>query len=198
MKNMKNMIKENELAMILNNATYDDYMTRLKLLATSLFSWENLDEIVGFGASRFLEKVLYENGRACFIKDETKGFMVLRVNPTDKFNVYELPTEVEAFSIGYNEKFDFDEIVYIMNNDLEIPTYNTLQLMAYRLFDTERTIDINRNACKTPILLEGDHQVIMTLKNVYMQYTGNTPVIFGNKKFDLNKKINAIIKAIIV
>lgn len=185
-------ITETELAMIINNATYDDYMSRLKLLAISLFTWENLDEIAGFGASKFLEQVLYENGRACFIKDETKGFMTLRVNPTDKFNVYELPTKVEAFSIGYNKKYDFDDIVYIMNNELEIPTFNTLSLIAYRLYDTERTIDVNLTAQKTPILIEGDTKTILTLKNVYMQYSGNTPFIFGNKKFDLSNKLNVL------
>ena len=188
---MKKMT-ETDLAMIINNATYDDYMSRLKLLAISLFTWENLDEIAGFGASKFLEQVLYETGRACFVKDEKMGFMALRVNPTDKFNVYELPTQVEAFSIGYNQKYDFDEIVYIMNNELEIPTFNTLSLIAYRLYNTERTIDINLNAQKTPVLIEGDTKTILTLKNVYMQYSGNTPFIFGNKKFDLSNKLNVL------
>ena len=188
---MKKMT-ETDLAMIINNATYDDYMSRLKLLAISLFTWENLDEIAGFGASKFLEQVLYETGRACFVKDEKMGFMALRVNPTDKFNVYELPTQVEAFSIGYNQKYDFDEIVYIMNNELEIPTFNTLSLIAYRLYNTERTIDINLNAQKTPVLIEGDTKTILTLKNVYMQYSGNTPFIFGNKKFSLDNKLSVL------
>ena len=118
------------------------------MLAISLFVFFYLDDIAGFGASKFLERVLYENGRACFIKDETKGFMVLKANPCDKFNIYYLPEKVECFSLGYNEKYDFDDIVYIMNNLLEKPTFATLQLMAYRLFDTERTIDVNLTAQK--------------------------------------------------
>ena len=64
-----NKIKETDLAMLVNDATYIDYLDRFKMLATSLFTWENLDEIAGTGASRFLEKVLYEEGRACFVKD---------------------------------------------------------------------------------------------------------------------------------
>lgn len=186
------MKKEVDLAMIINDATYLDYLDRLKMLAISLFEWENLDEIVGFGASKFLERVLYKNGRACFIKDETKGFMVLKANPCDKFNIYYLPEKVECFSLGYNKKYDFDDIVYIMNNLLEKPTFATLQLMAYRLFDTERTIDVNLTAQKTPVLIEGDHKTILTLKNVYMQYSGNTPFIFGNKQFDISNKLNVL------
>ena len=189
------MKKEVDLAMIINNQTYIDYLNRLKLLATSLFTWENLDDICGFGASRFLEKTLYELGRACFVNDTTKqkiGMKVFKVNPSDKLNIYELPTKVTAWSIGYSEEFDFDDIVYIMNNELELPTINTLQLMSYRLFDTERTIDVNLTAQKTPVLIEGDTKTILTLKNVYMQYSGNTPFIFGNKQFDISNKLNVL------
>lgn len=189
------MKKEVDLAMIINNQTYIDYLDRLKLLATSLFTWENLDDICGFGASRFLEQSLYELGRACFVNDTDKqkiGMKVFKVNPSDKLNIYELPTKVTAWSIGYSEEFDFDDIVYIMNNELELPTINTLQLMAYRLFDTERTIDVNLTAQKTPVLIEGDTKTILTLKNVYMQYSGNTPFIFGNKQFDISNKLNVL------
>lgn len=118
--------------------------------------------------------------------------MVLKANPCDKFNIYYLPEKVECFSLGYNKKYDFDDIVYIMNNLLEKPTFETLQLMAYRLFDTERTIDVNLTAQKTPVLIEGDHKTILTLKNVYMQYSGNTPFIFGNKQFDISNKLNVL------
>lgn len=177
-------------AMKMNNLTYIDYLNRLRLVATSLFTWEGLDEIGG--NSRFLEQTLYEYGRACFIKDETKGFMTLRVNPCDKYNVYMLPIQVEAWSVGYNKKYKFDDIVYIMNNELQLPTRNTLELIAYRLYETERTIDINLIAQKTPVLIEGDTKTILTLKNVYQQYTGNTPFIFGNKQFDISNKLNVL------
>lgn len=188
---MKKM-NETELAMIINNKTYIDYLDRLKLLAVSLFKWKGLDDIAGFGASRFLELSLYENGRACFVKDESKGYLALKVNPTDKLNVYNLPVKVLAWSIGYNKTYDFDDIVYIMNNELELPTSQTLSLFAYRLYETERTIDVNLIAQKTPVLIEGDTKTILTLKNVYMQYSGNTPFIFGNKQFDISNKLNVL------
>lgn len=188
---MKKM-NETDLAMIINNKTYIDYLDRLKLLAVSLFKWKGLDDVAGFGASRFLELALYENGRACFVKDESKGYLALKVNPTDKLNVYNLPVKVLAWSIGYNKTYDFDDVVYIMNNELELPTSNTLSLFAYRLYETERTIDVNLIAQKTPVLIEGDTKTILTLKNVYMQYSGNTPFIFGNKQFDISNKLNVL------
>lgn len=185
-------MKENEMSMLTNNATYIDYLNRLRLLATSLFTWENLDEVAGFGASRFLEQSLFDNGRACFVKDDELGFMALKVNPSDKLNVYNLPTRVMAWSIGYEKNYDFDDVVYIMNNELQLPTSQTINLIAYRLYETERTIDTNLIAQKTPVLIEGDTKTILTLKNVYMQYSGNTPFIFGNKQFDISNKLNVL------
>ena len=118
--------------------------------------------------------------------------MALKVNPSDKLNVYNLPTRVMAWSIGYEKNYDFDDVVYIMNNELQLPTSQTINLIAYRLYETERTIDTNLIAQKTPVLIEGDTKTILTLKNVYMQYSGNTPFIFGNKQFDISNKLNVL------
>ena len=187
-------MKQNEtnLTFLNNNTTFIDYLNRLRLIATSLFTWENLDNYAGTGASRFLEQSLYDNGRACFVQDSELGFLALKVNPSDKLNVYELPIKVNAWSIGYNKEYKFDDIVYIMNNELQLPTANTINLFAYRLYETERTIDTNLLAQKTPILIEGDTKTILTLKNVYMQYSGNIPFIFGNKQFDISNKLNVL------
>ena len=184
--------KEIDVAMGANNATYIDYLDRLRLLSTSIFSWKNLDKVAGFGAERFLEQALYDNGRACFVKDPELGFMVLKANPSDKLNIYQLPIKVQAWSIGYSKQFKFDDVAYIMNNVLQKPTLSTIMLIAYRLYETERTIDVNLMAQKTPVLIQGDTKTILTLKQVYEQYSGNTPFIFGNKQFDVSNKLSAI------
>lgn len=184
--------KEIDVAMGANNATYLDYLDRLRLLSTSIFSWKNLDKVAGFGAERFLEQALYDNGRACFVKDPELGFMVLKVNPSDKLNIYQLPVKVQAWSIGYSKQYKFDDVAYIMNNVLQKPTLSTIMLIAYRLYETERTIDVNLMAQKTPVLIQGDTKTILTLKQVYEQYSGNTPFIFGNKQFDVSNKLSAI------
>lgn len=185
-------MKETDLTMYVNNATYVDYLDRLKLVATSLFTWDGLDDVAGVGASRFLEIALYENGRGVFFKDDELGYLALRVNPNDKFNVYNLPTKVICYSFEYNKEKDFDDVVYIMNNNLQKPTLETLKLFAYRLYEVEATINVNLLAQKTPVLIEGDTKTILTLKNVYMQYSGNTPFIFGNKQYDLSNRLSVL------
>jgi hypothetical protein len=184
--------KEIDVAMGANNATFIDYLDRLKLLSTSIFSWKNLDEVAGFGAEQFLEKTLYEYGRACFVNDPKLGKMVLCVNPSDKLNIYKLPTKVQAWSVGYNKEFKFDDVVYIMNNNLQKPTADTIMLIAYRLYETERTIDVNLVSQKTPVLIQGDTKSILSLKQVYEQYSGNTPFIYGNKQFDVSNKLSVM------
>ena len=185
-------ITDTELSMLLNDATAIDYDDRLHMLAVSLFTWEGLDDLAGFGASRFIEESLYRYGKACIVKDDEIGYIALNVNPAGKLNNYYLPVKVNAWSTGYNKIYDFDEVIYIMNNELQKPTKDTLILFASRLYEAERTSDINLQAQKTPILIEGDKNTLLTLKNVYMNYSGNVPVIYGNKNFDISNKLNVL------
>ena len=50
----------------------------------------------------------------------------------------------------------------------------------------DRTIDVNIHAQKTPVALVGSEQQRLTLLNLYKQYAGNEPFIFGDKNLDLN------------
>lgn len=189
---MNNKITDTELSMFLNNATIIDYEDRLHMLATSLFTWKGLDDVAGFGASHFIEESLYRYGKACIVNDDEIGIKALNVTAAGKLNIYYLPVKVNAFSTGYNKIYDFDDVVYIMNNELQKPTQDTLRLFAQRLYETERTTDVNLQAQKTPVLIEGDKNVLLTLKNTYMQYSGNMPVIYGNKNFDVSSRLNVL------
>lgn len=188
---MSKLDKQTE-AMLLNNATASDIYDRLMMLAISIFTWEGLDEIAGFGASRFLEQSLFRYGKAVFIKDDEIGYKVMNATPSDKLNSYYLPIKVNAYSIDYNKTFDLDDCVYIMNNELQKPTSSSIALFSKRLYETERTIDVNLHAQRTPILIEGNKNTMLTLKNAYMQFDGNVPVIYGNKEFNLDSKLNVL------
>lgn len=167
----------------LNNATYLDYYKRLRLLALSMFEWKNLPKSMN---ERFLEKTLYMFGLACFCYDDVLGWLSLRCIPSAELNVYEESLKYTAYSINYSKEFLRDDIVLVRNNLDQLPTDGTVQLFARRLYECERTLDVNVKAQKTPVLIKCEEKQRLTLKNVYMNYDGNSPVIFGDKNLDID------------
>ena len=165
-------------AAMLNNMTYADYYHRLRLLALAVYKWEGLPESMN---ERFLEQTLYNFGRAIFVNDPELGYINLKCTPGDSLNIYELPTKYECYSLNYSKMFDAADVVLVRNNYDMRPTSLTIQLFARRLYNAERTMEVNVNAQKTPVLVLCDESQRLTMKNVYMQWEGNTPVIYGNK-----------------
>ena len=171
------LIKAHEM----NVLTYNDYFYRLKLLACSMFEWTGFPESVSI---RFLEDTLFHFGKAVFIKDESLGFMGLKVTSGGELNVYGDPVRYQAYGIGYSKMYNVDKCVLIRNNYLNKPTHTTIQLYATRLYKVERTIDVNIEGQKFPRLIRCIKEQELTLKNIYNQYEGNRPVIYVDKNFD--------------
>lgn len=165
----------------LNNLTFLDYYKRLRLLALSMFEWENLPDSMN---ARFLEKCLYIYGQAAFVYDEKLGFINLKCVPSDYLNIYEESFKYNCYSINYNKQYELNDMVLVRNNLESIPTDMTIQLFARRLCECERTTDVNIRAQQTPVLVLTDEKTRLTLMNVYKKYDGHEPVIFGNKNFD--------------
>lgn len=163
---------------IRNTLVFHDYYSRLKNIALSIFKWEGLPETCN---ERFLEDTLFHFGRAVFVEDPEMSFLNLKVNQADSLNVYNEPLSYQAFSIGYSKIYDRDDCVLIRNNLMERGTDTTIMLFAERLATIELAINVNINAQKTPILLRCDEKTRTTLENIYAQYEGNKPVIFGAK-----------------
>ena len=61
-----------------------------------------------------------------------------------------------------------------------------VEMFATRLANIDRTIDVNANAQKTPMLIQCTEQQRLTLLNLFKEVDGNSPVIFGDKNLDLN------------
>jgi len=169
----------------LNDITFTDYYYRLTMLARSVFKWENLPNGI---SEKWIERYLYNDGCCVFFKDETRGLMVARASRVGTLNYYDEPTQIQPIATNYDHNGtildNFENCVLIQNNDLKLPTYPTIKLYAYRLADVQRTMDININAQKTPVLVTGSDKVMLSLKNVYRQWKGNEPVIFGNKQLE--------------
>lgn len=171
----------NTVAKDLNNLTFTDYFYRLMLIARSIFEWKNLPNGID---EKWIERYLFTEGKCVFFKDKKLGFMVAKCTPSGNINNYDEPTNLRPYGTNYmGDSLENNvECVLIRNNDEMIPTSPTIQLYALRLAEISRTIDININAQKTPVLIRCSEKQRMTLKNVYKQWQGNEPVIFGDKE----------------
>lgn len=167
----------------LNDSTFTDYYYRLMLLAKSVFKWENLPNGID---ERWIEKFLFRFGKCAFYPDEKRGFIITECNTDGRLNNYEDPVSVCPTGIDIEAKTLYvgKDCVLIRNNDEMIPTAYTLKLFAYRLAEISRTIDVNITAQKTPVLILTSEKQKVTLKNIYIQWNGNEPVIYGDKNLD--------------
>ena len=171
-------------SLYMNNRTYLQYYNRLTELAISMFEWSNLPDSID---QRFLEMCLFGDGMAVFFEDEVLGYLCLQCMIGGKLNVYRIPTDRRAFATnGYNKQLDATNSVIIFNNYLHTNSMLDVEMFAKRLYNLDRAIDVNANAQKTPVLIQCDETQRLTMKNLYKQFEGNEPFIFGTKGLDAN------------
>jgi hypothetical protein len=169
-----------------NTATYGQYLRVLSELAVSMFEWRNVPDSIDV---RYLEMQLFLTGMAVWFKDEeleNQPQLCLSCLPSGNFDVYGYPTRRTAYSRynGYNKTLSISDSVIIYNNFLRTPSVNDCMIYARRLYNLDRIIDVNANAQKTPILVRATEKQRLSLLNVYNEYDGNSPVIFGDNDLD--------------
>lgn len=167
-----------------NNYTYMQYYNRLVELSVAMFEWKGLPETVD---PRYLELTLFSDGKAVFFKDDVLGFLALRAAMGGRLSVYRIPMMRTAYAAnGYTNQLTDKDSVVIYNNFLHTNSMLDVEMFAKRLYNLDRTIDVNVNAQKTPIFIACEEQQVLTMKNLYMKYDGNTPVIVGDKNMNPN------------
>lgn len=187
-------------AALVNNETYFDYLERLKKIAMSLFEWTNLPESMN---SRWLEMCLYYKGMAALLYDEDFGFINTQAVSAGTINIYGLPTKINCFSFSYNkdrrlysglnpESAKDEDCVLVLNNWDAVPTCSTIELFALRLYEAERSCDVNIKNQKFPVIISTTENQRFTLKKMYEQVDGNEPAIFGDKNTGINDSIKVL------
>ena len=183
-------------SLVINDQTYYDYLNRFKRIALSIFEWVNLPKSMN---ARYIELCLYYTGQCAFLKDKVYGFINTKACSNGVVNIYGLPTKINCFSYDYqstrtlftglnpnlsDKQFEYqknNEAILVMNNWDRLPTAPSMELFAFRLYNAERTCDVNLNAQRTPIVIAVDETQRMMLENLFQQYNGNQPFIFGDK-----------------
>lgn len=196
MKRGKSQNYKFEDSLIVNDATYVDYLNRFRRIALSMFEWVNLPKSMD---SRYLEQCLYYNGQASLLFDKNYGFINTKCAGSGYVNIYGLPDKFNCFSYGFNSmrklytglnpllsenQFENQknyECILVMNNWDRTPTAGSMELFAWRLYLAQRTCDVNISGQRFPVMIVGDEKQRLMLENLYNQYNGNQPFIFGNK-----------------
>lgn len=204
--NFKNNYKFTD-SLIINDATFEDYLLRFKRIALSIFEWVNLPKSMN---AQWLEYCLYYDGMATLLKDEMYGFINTKCASNGKINIYGLPSSFNCYSFEYQTSRKLytglnpnlteaqkrvkenQECILVQNNYDRLPTCSTLELFAYRLYEAQRTADINIMAQKTPVLIVVDEKQRLMMENLYNQYNGNQPFIFGDNKQLTDKSLQAL------
>lgn len=178
----KNLFNE---SLILNKHTYTQYLNWLTELAISMFKWKNLPETVD---ARYIEMQLFLTGAMVYFNDEVIGDLCLNCLSQGRMDVYGYPIIRRAYSAynNYQRLLKPNNSVIIYNNYMRTNSVLDVQMYARRLYNIDRIIDVNVNAQKTPVLVRASEKQRMTMMQLYMQYDGNEPFIFGDKDLDLN------------
>lgn len=169
----------------LNKSTYFQYLNRLTELSISMFEWKNLPPTVD---QRYIELRLFNTPAVVYFNDPDIGNLCLDCIAQGEFDVYGNPSVRRAYSSynHYNRRdLTDDNSVIIWNNYIHTNTLATIRMYAQRLANLERIIDVNANAQKTPVLIQATEKQRLTMTNVYKEYDGNSPVIFGDKNLDI-------------
>lgn len=187
---------------IVNDATYFDFLYRFKRIALSMFEWVNLPSSMN---ERYLEMCLYYTGQASLLHDKKYGFINTKCTSNGDLSIYGLPNKLHCFSYDFqadrmlytglnpiNKFGENEECILVMNNWDRIPTSNMMELFAWRLYLAQRTCDVNISSQRFPVMVVGDDKQRLMLENLYNQYDGNQPFIFGNK----NQLSDDMLKAI--
>lgn len=180
--------------MYVNDDTYIDFLERLKKIAISMFEWVNLPESMD---ARYLEMCLYYLGQAALLKNDDDIFINTKACSSGQLNIYELPTQINCYSVEYNtikkqyDGFAINDInkidpkdycVYVLNNQNRCATAWTLELFAYRLYLAQRCADTNISVNRMPFIISVPENQRLTMENLFNQIDENRTAIFGTKE----------------
>lgn len=168
------------------------YRGRLHELAMARFKWDNLPDGID---ERYLEMTLNEFGMVAFFVDDVADRLCIQpCNLLGGWDIYGNPLRVETWNNWNNYRRSLsklsegghepDKFVVMYNNTIKSPTFPWLDYYAEQLYDIDQTRRVNILAQKTPVLMRGTQKQQLTLKNLWLKYTGNAPLVMVDESVD--------------
>lgn len=199
----------------MNNRTYLHFYDRGVELAISRFEWKNLPETIderfleltlfSKGAAVFFKDELLDspvpivpeniviigNDNEPVYKDNLTGkgsYLALPMITNGRLDIYNKPLVRRAIANnGYNSgDLTPENSVIIYGNYLRKPIMRDIELYARWLYDVQQAMLINVKAQKTPVAVLCDENERLSMLNLYKEYDGNQPFIFGAKGLNLD------------
>lgn len=170
--------------------TFTKWYFDIQQLYSSVFAYSGMPLIVDMAQ---VEQWLMYRGSVAFFIDELIGPLILPYTTQGSLNQYGNPTTIRAYGMnGYQIYLNPDQYVIIYDNNMKISNINALRQYAIRLSQTDKVIDVNIAAQKTPILLTAQNEgQLNSLKLAYRKMATGQPVIaeIGNT---VNAGVNAL------
>ena len=173
-----------------NVNSFIKYRDQLMELGMSMIAWDFSKmekEERQFLTQRQIEWNEYYKGATVFFKDEElESYLCLPVMLSGPFDLDDIPKKRVAYAKnGYRKELDESNSVVIYNNYLRKPSCYTVNHYASMLSDLEESVMVNCKAQKTPVAIVCEENERLTMINMYEQYDGNYPFIFGQKNLNL-------------
>lgn len=166
-----------------NKMSLNYWRENLINIALSMFEWRGLPDSID---ERFIEWNLCMNGFCLYFNDDVLGNLAMGGTLEGPVNNYQLPTKMTAIGVGgYYRNLGRNDCVIIYNDMLHNNTIHGIDYLASRMWDKDRTIDVNTYHQKTPKLIRCNENQLLSLMNMYEKVDGNQPYIFGSRTLDL-------------
>lgn len=166
---------------LLNNLTFKVLYDKFKLIAMNEFKWSNLPNGI---MERHIERALFADGLAIFYQPPNLSYVCLQAQELAEYDVQHEPLYYNAVGFGHIERVHRDNCVIIENNMLRIPTEQFIMFYVNKLYEAERTMDVNVKANKSPVIMLCDDKDVFSLKTIFRKIDGNEPAIYADKKLN--------------
>lgn len=155
---------------------------RLFDIVLNLYKWKNVPDEID---ETYIEKALSLEGNIAYSTDEiTSVPVMLPANTIGQFDLYGNPVRIQLFSpyTYYNiNRIVGKDACFCWNNSTRTNSYMVVETFAQRLYDLDRSIDVNAQWQKTPALIRTTKEKELSIKNALMNIMGNYSVVIGDK-----------------
>ena len=168
------------------------YTRILTELCANRFEWAGLPSNVDV---RFLELELFYRGVAIFTHDERYGkHLVLRGAGVGAPNMQDNHTAFTVVGSNYPQRvIPAKNAVPIWANYLRTPDHDIVANYAYRLANTDMTVDLNMDNTRTPVALVVSENMVLSAENMMRQIRqGNPTVKVNSGQMDLGEIVQPI------